>query len=77
MKIEKTKCDWCGKEYADYYAEKELIHISTSSGLAAVNINITDGRRDDGCAKSKCFKTFNDAHFCNIDCLVNFILDAH
>lgn len=72
MTVEKHKCEVCGKEVEDYYAEKGWIHID-KWGLTVAN-----GRREDGNAKIRFYTTGIVAKekcfdFCCKLCFVKFL----
>ena len=74
MTIEKVKCDGCGKETDDLYTEVGWIHIHSGAAGSIIK-SITNGRNEDGCAETKHYKSFSEAHFCHLDCLVDFLYD--
>jgi hypothetical protein len=67
-KIEKDKCDLCGKETDDRYAELGWIRLKDIS-----NITISLGRGKDRCAKTKFKGNVGTIDFCSTGCLIEFI----
>lgn len=72
MKITTYKCDYCGKETKDYYAEKGWIHIDEDK------LVVTNGRTKEGKAiinSMSVLITFygNSADFCSLSCLIKWL----
>lgn len=73
MKIEKYKCESCGKECENHYREKGWISISSDHG--AFSITIAEGEYDNnkGYYKSRWSGGKKLLDFCSIPCIVSYI----
>jgi len=74
MKVEKYRCENCGRETDDYYAEDGWIHIDSTG------FEITKGRTKDGPAAypryfNSGIKSIDDrgVDFCSLKCLIAFL----
>ena len=67
MQITKIKCDTCGKEVADHYAEKGWIELSGFL-LKGLTVSISIKRSKEGVAKT-IYRTPRRLDFCSVECL--------
>ena len=66
MKIEKSKCDTCGKETEDYYGEQGWIRPTIQE------ITFCTGRNKRGTAKTKFYRNL-ELDFCSNKCMKKWI----
>ena len=69
--IEKTRCDNCGKETEDIYKEHRWLHIC--AGGHTIQFVLMDGREENGNAKVRMREIEDQADFCSITCLSDFV----